>query len=115
MLQTRLHNPGRDLLLDALSQRILVTDGAMGTSILAQNLKAEDYGGREFEGCNENLVFTRPDLIEKIHEEYLQAGCDILETNTFGGLPSLLGRYGLRDQAYQQNLQAAQLAKKVAE
>ena len=71
-------------LLKALNQRILVLDGAMGTAIQDRNLKAADFGGPELEGCNENLIFTRPDVIGQIHDDYLEAGCDIVETNTFG-------------------------------
>ena len=69
----------------AIQERILVLDGAMGTAIQAVNLDAEDFGGPNLEGCNEHLVLTRPDVISAIHREYLDAGADIIETNTFGG------------------------------
>ena len=60
-------------------------DGAMGTMLQNANLTADDFGGEQLEGCNENLNITRPDVIESIHREYLEAGADIIETNTFGG------------------------------
>ena len=62
----------------------MVVDGAMGTSIQGKDLGPEDFGGEEYEGCNEYLTLTRPDVILDIHEAYLAAGADILETNTFG-------------------------------
>src|SRR5579875_972045 len=68
----------------ALSERILVLDGATGTAIQAMKLSAEDFGGPAFEGCNEHLVRTRPDKIRALHESYLKAGADIIETNSFG-------------------------------
>src|SRR6266851_8685988 len=67
-------------LKQTLQRRILVLDGAMGTLLQAQNLKAADFGGPELEGCNENLSLTRPDLIQRIHAEYFAAGADITET-----------------------------------
>ncbi|MFL5321982.1 MAG: methionine synthase, partial [Myxococcaceae bacterium] len=98
----------------ALSERILVLDGAMGTLIQQQNLKAADFGGAELEGCNENLVFTRPDVIENIHAAYYDAGADVAETNTFGGTPVVLAEYGLSSKAYEQNKKAAELARAAA-
>src|SRR5438874_2117987 len=77
-------------LRQALNSRILVIDGAMGTAIQARNLTAADFGGPQYEGCNEYLVLTKPAVISEIHEEYLAAGCDIVETNTFGGTPLVL-------------------------
>src|SRR5260370_42097924 len=102
-------------LKQALQRRILVLDGAMGTLLQAQNLKAADFGGPELEGCNENLSLTRPDLIQRIHAEYFAAGADITETNTFGGTPLVLGEYGLADKALEVNARAAQLARRDAE
>ncbi len=102
-------------LKQALSERVLVIDGAMGTAIQDRNLAAQDFGGHEHEGCNESLVLTRPELIEEIHEEYLLAGCDIVETNTFGATPLVLDEFGLSSKAHEINLQAARLARKAAE
>jgi 5-methyltetrahydrofolate--homocysteine methyltransferase len=99
----------------ALEERILVLDGAMGTMLQGKDLKAADFGGAGYEGCNEHLVLTRPDLIEQIHADYFTAGADIAETNTFGGTPLVLGEYGLSERAHQINVRAAQLARKIAD
>jgi 5-methyltetrahydrofolate--homocysteine methyltransferase len=87
----------------------------MGTAIQNLNLTEGDFGGSELEGCNENLVLTRPDLITRIHEEYLEAGADIIETNTFGGTPIVLDEYGLGAQARELNRSAARIAREAAE
>ena len=100
---------------ELLKKRILVLDGAMGTAIQGHHLTAADFGGTELEGCNENLVLTRPDIIQGIHESYLKAGCDIVETNTFGATPLVLEEYGLGAKAYEINVAAARLAKKACE
>src|SRR5262245_42851344 len=102
-------------LLDTLSCRILVLDGAMGTMLQQQHLTAADFGGPALEGCNENLVKTRPDVVLGIHRAYFKAGADGVETNTFGGTPLVLGEYGLQDQAYELNFTAAKLARQAAE
>lgn len=73
---------------EQLQKRILIIDGAMGTMLQNENLTYEDFGGEELDGCNENLVLTRPDVLGEIHRAYLDAGTDILCTNTFGGTPS---------------------------
>jgi len=98
-------------LLDSAKQRILVIDGAMGTAIQNEPLTADDFGGPEFEGCNEYLCITRPKVISQIHESYLEAGCDIVETNTFGATPLVLAEYGLADHAFEINRRAAELAR----
>jgi 5-methyltetrahydrofolate--homocysteine methyltransferase len=95
----------------ALSERILVLDGATGTAMQAANLSAADFGGPELEGCNENLCATRPDVVDRVHAGYLAAGCDIVETDTFGGTPLVLGEYGLAHQAYELNAAAARIAR----
>ena len=77
-------NPRIDELKSALGQRMLVIDGAMGTAIQDRDLGPDDFGGAEYEGCNEYLVLTRPDLVAAIHQSYLDAGADILETDSFG-------------------------------
>jgi len=69
---------------ELLSERVLIFDGAMGTNLQAQNLNADDFGGKEFEGCNEYLIITKPDAVKKVHLDFLEAGADIIETNTFG-------------------------------
>ncbi len=102
-------------LLKALDERMVVLDGAMGTLIQNEDLKAADFGGAEFEGCNEHLVLTRPELIEEIHTRYFEAGADVTETNTFGGTPLVLAEYGLAEKAFEINAQAARIARKAAE
>ncbi|MDE3195380.1 MAG: methionine synthase [Acidobacteriota bacterium] len=102
-------------LLDALATRILVLDGAMGTMLQAQHLTAEDFGGHSLEGCNEVLVRTRPDVIEGIHRAYLNAGADMIETDTFGGTALVLAEYNLQADAYDLNFRAAHLARKAAD
>lgn len=103
------------LLIQALDQRILVLDGAMGTAIQEKDLSAQDFGGAHLEGCNENLVLTRPDVIKDIMQRYLDSGADILETNTFGGTPLVLGEYGLSEKTYDINFNATRLAREVAD
>jgi 5-methyltetrahydrofolate--homocysteine methyltransferase len=95
----------------ALAERVLVLDGATGTALQGFTLTAADFGGPELEGCNENLCATRPDVVDAVHEGYLRAGCDIVETNSFGGTPLVLAEYGLADQAYELNAAAARLAR----
>ncbi|CAH0121158.1 MULTISPECIES: methionine synthase [unclassified Paenibacillus] len=97
-------------LQDQIKRKILILDGAMGTMIQQENLTPDDFGGEELEGCNEMLVLTRPDVIQRIHEAYLQAGSDIIETNTFGATSVVLAEYGLQDRAAEINLAAAKLA-----
>lgn len=99
---------------EQLKKRILVMDGAMGTMIQEANLTAEDFGGEQYEGCNENLVLTAPSVIANIHREYLEAGADIIETNTFGATSLVLDEYDLGFKAYEINKIAAFLAVKEA-
>ena len=100
---------------DALEQRILVLDGAMGTMIQRRQLVAADFGGPALEGCNENLVLTRPDVILDIHRAYLDAGVDVVETNSFGGTALVLAEYGLEGQTQAINRAAARLARQAAD
>src|ERR1700693_227238 len=98
-------------LRDLLSQRILVLDGAMGTMLQQRNLTADDFGGAALEGCNENLVRTRPDVVLDIHRKYFDAGSDIVETNSFGGAPIVLAEYGFGADAHWVNRRPAALAR----
>src|SRR3989442_10614878 len=102
------------LLEELLAEQILLLDGAMGTAIQARHLIAQDFGGPQLEGCNENLVVTRPDVILDIHRGYLEVGADIVETDTFGGTAIVLAEYGLQDQVHKLNEAAARLAKQAA-
>ncbi|NGP59849.1 methionine synthase [Paenibacillus thiaminolyticus] len=99
---------------ERLLERILILDGAMGTMIQQADLSPEDFGGEHLDGCNEILVLTRPDVISRIHEQYLEAGADILETNTFGATSIVLAEYDLQERARELNLAAAKLAVEAA-
>jgi len=101
----RLHSPERP---------VIVFDGAMGTSLQSQNLTALDFGGPQYEGCNEYLVYTKPEAIEKVHRDFLAVGADVIETDTFGAASIVLAEYDLASEAYNLNKTAAQLAKRVA-
>ncbi len=104
------------LLVESLERRILCLDGAMGTAIQDRKLGPADFGGPEFEGCNEHLVLTRPDVIRAIHEGYLAAGADIVETNTFGSMRRVLAEYPpLHEKAYEITRAAAALAREAAD
>ena len=107
-------NDRAEALQEVLAERVLVLDGATGTWLQGQDLTAEDFGGAELEGCNENLVLTRPDVIRKMHREYLAAGADMVETDTFGATPLVLAEYGLADRALEINRRAAELAREAA-
>src|ERR1700737_4279477 len=102
-------------LRELLAQRILVLDGAMGTMLQQRNLTAADFGGAALEGCNENLVRTRPDVVLDIHRKYFEAGSDIVETNSFGGASIVLAEYGLAADSAELNKRAAQLARQAAD
>lgn len=102
------------LLQELLAERILLLDGATGTAVQACDLHAEDFGGANLEGCNENLVFTRPDVVLDIHHKYLEAGADIIETDTFGSTSIVLSEYDLQDKVFEQNKRAAELARQAA-
>ncbi|WNC30408.1 methionine synthase [Thermosynechococcus sp. PKX82] len=100
--------------LHAEPRRVIVFDGAMGTNLQAQNLTAEDFGGKAYEGCNEYLVISKPEAVAKVHRDFLAAGADVIETNTFGASSVVLSEYNLGDRAYEISKKAAELAKSVA-
>src|SRR3982074_2588935 len=91
-------NESAKALRELLAERILVLDGAMGTMLQQRDLTAAGFGGPALEGCNENLVRTRPDVVLDIHRRYFEAGSDIVETNSFGGASIVLAEYGLADE-----------------
>ncbi|MFI5256157.1 MAG: methionine synthase [Gemmatimonadales bacterium] len=97
--------------LRALAEHVLVYDGAMGTNIQRHNPTPEDFGGKALEGCNDNLVLTRPDIIRSIHESFLAVGCDVVETCTFQSTPHRLREWGLEDKTRELNVAAARLAR----
>src|ERR1700674_469902 len=101
--------------LDELKRRVLIYDGAMGTNIQRYNLSAEDFGGKALEGCNDNLVLTRPDVIQAIHESFLAVGCDVVETCTFQSTPRRLKEWGLGDKVREINVTAARIARAAAD
>jgi 5-methyltetrahydrofolate--homocysteine methyltransferase len=106
---------GNITLEQQLEKKILIIDGAMGTMIQSAKLSADDFGGEPYEGCNEYLTLTAPHVIERIHEAYLQAGADIIETNTFGATSVVLDEYHLGHLALELNIEAARLARKAAD
>ncbi len=97
-----------------LEEKILILDGATGTALQQMDLTAEDFGGPKLEGCNENLILTKPSAISAVHESYLKAGADIIETDTFGSTPLVLAEYGLADKAREISRRGAALAKTLA-
>ena len=101
----RLQNPDRP---------VIIFDGAMGTNIQSQNLTAEDFGGAEYEGCNEYLVITKPEAVAKVHRDFLAAGADVIESDSFGSSPLVLAEYDLADRAYEISRKAAELARSCA-
>ncbi len=101
--------------LDAIADHVVIFDGAMGTSVQLYNLKAEDFGGERYNGLNEMLVLTRPDVIEEIHSSFLAVGSEIVETCTFRGNRLTLGEFGLSDRTIEINRAAAQVARRACE
>jgi len=99
--------------LSELKRRVLVYDGAMGTNVQKHNLTPEDFQGKE--GCNELLVLSRPDVIRAIHASFLEAGCDVIETDSFGSSSIVLAEYDLQDRTRELNIVAARLARSVAD
>jgi 5-methyltetrahydrofolate--homocysteine methyltransferase len=99
--------------LSELKRRVLVYDGAMGTNLQKHQLTAEDFRGKE--GCNELLVLSRPDVIRSVHASFLEAGSDVIETDSFGSTSIVLAEYGLEDRVHELNLAAARLARSVAD
>jgi 5-methyltetrahydrofolate--homocysteine methyltransferase len=98
-------------LSEILKEKILILDGATGTALQKMNLTAADFGGAAYEGCNEHLVLTKPEAITAVHESYLAAGADIIETNSFGSTPLVLAEYGLQDKAETISRVSAELAR----
>ncbi len=101
--------------LETLAQRVIIYDGAMGTNIQSYQLTAQDYGGEATEGCNEYLVLTKPSVIEEIHTGFLEAGSDVIETDSFTGSRFKLEEYRLGALTHEINLTAAQIARRIAD
>ena len=103
-------DPAASDYLQALRERVVIFDGAMGTSLQLLGLGPDDFGGPELEGCNEILVETRPDVVTQVHRSFLEVGCDVIETDTFGSTSVVLAEYGLADRARGLTRKATELA-----
>ncbi|RME86693.1 MAG: methionine synthase, partial [Anaerolineae bacterium] len=101
--------------LDALEERVLIFDGAMGTNLQKMHLTAEHFGGEQYVGCNDYLVLTYPQAVEKVHRAFLEAGVDVIETDTFRSNRITLREYGLQDKVIEINRAAARLARRLAD
>ncbi len=101
--------------LDALAERVLIYDGAMGTNLDAQHLTAEHYSGEQYRGLNEILNLTYPQAVEKVHRSFLDVGVDVIETNTFRANRITLAEFGLADKVLEINRAAASLARRLAD
>ena len=101
--------------LDALEKKVLVFDGAMGTSLQVQNLTAEHFGGEQYNGCNDYLVISYPAAVEKVHRSFLEVGVDVLETDTFRSNRITMAEYKLGDRVIEINETAAKLARRLAD
>ncbi|HYX30345.1 MAG TPA: methionine synthase [Pyrinomonadaceae bacterium] len=112
-MKSRHHN-NVTTFLETLRDRIVVFDGAMGTNLHAQDLTVDDYGGPQFEGCPEHLLISKPEAVEKVHAGFFEVGCDVVETDSFGGASIVLAEYQIAHLAYDLNFKAAQLAKRIA-
>ncbi|HWF45261.1 MAG TPA: homocysteine S-methyltransferase family protein [Candidatus Kapabacteria bacterium] len=97
-----------------IRERVLVFDGATGTNLQTQDLTPDDFGGEHFAGCNEYLIQTKPSAVEKVHSDYLTAGADIIETDTFGSSSIVLAEYGIANLAYELSKEGAAIAKRLA-
>jgi 5-methyltetrahydrofolate--homocysteine methyltransferase len=101
--------------LEAVRERVIVFDGAFGTFVQDLDLGADDFGGASLEGCNEMLCLTRPDVIESMHAAFLDAGVDAIETASFGSFSTVLTEYDIPEKAYELNVAAASIARRVAD
>src|SRR5215211_213464 len=101
--------------LDAIDKKVLVFDGAMGTSLQLQNLTAEHFGGEQYNGCNDYLVISYPEAVEKVHRSFLEVGVDVLETDTFRSNRITMAEYKLQDRVIEINETAARLARRLAD
>jgi 5-methyltetrahydrofolate--homocysteine methyltransferase len=103
-------DPSASTYLQALAERVVIFDGAMGTNLQMLGLGPDDFGGPDLEGCNEWLVETRPEVVAQVHRSFYEVGCDVVETDTFGSTSVVLAEYGLADRARELTRRAAELA-----
>jgi 5-methyltetrahydrofolate--homocysteine methyltransferase len=101
--------------LGLLEERVAIFDGAMGTQLMALELSPEDFGGTTLHGCNEAIVLARPDIVRSIHEAYLVAGADVVETDSFTASRLKLDEYGLGERTQELNFQAAAIAREACD
>jgi 5-methyltetrahydrofolate--homocysteine methyltransferase len=106
---------GASRYLDLVNEKVVVYDGAFGTYVQTLGLGPEDFGGESFEGCNELLVVTRPDVIATMHDEFFKVGVDVVETASFGSFAVPLAEYGIAERSHELNLAAARIAREVAD
>ncbi len=104
-----------DPYLAALSDHVLIFDGATGTNLQLQNLSAADFGGEAYEGCNEILTLTKPDAIERLHRSFLDVGVDVIETDSFGAFSTVLAEYGIADRAFELAVASSRIARRMAD
>jgi 5-methyltetrahydrofolate--homocysteine methyltransferase len=104
-----------DPYLAALSERVLIYDGATGTNLQLQDLSADDFGGASLEGCNEMLSITKPGAVEQLHRSFLDVGVDVIETNSFGSFGVVLAEYGIADRAQELAHASAAIARRIAD
>ncbi|MDQ4070799.1 MAG: methionine synthase, partial [Actinomycetota bacterium] len=100
--------------LEAVRERVVIYDGATGTNLQRMELTADDFGGPQYEGCNEVLVDTRPDAIAELHRSFFEVGSEVVETDSFGSLSYTLAEYGIADRSHELNVKAARIAREVA-
>src|SRR4051812_49204397 len=112
----------RAVLEQLLAERILLLDGSMGALIFSKEPTEADYRGQRFrrhpvdlKNCTDVLVLTQPKMIEDIHRQYLEAGSDIIETDTFNATPVSMAEFGLQEQVFEINKQAADIARRAAD
>ncbi len=105
----------KDAYLKELDKRVLIFDGAMGTMLQLQKLTATDFGGERYHGCNDYLVISSPQTVERIHKAYLEAGADVIETDSFRANRLTLADYALAEKTHEINFAAAQIARKAAD
>jgi 5-methyltetrahydrofolate--homocysteine methyltransferase len=102
------------LYLELARERVVIFDGATGTNLQRRELGPDDFGGEAYEGCNEYLCFTRPEVVKDLHRSFFDVGVDVVETNSFGSLPYVLAEYRLEAQAEEMARRSAELAVDVA-